>query len=309
MSLSVDAVNSVKFNANNNSETKLKQSAPSIQANHNAVSFGDSGKAMRNYTLGGLLLIAVPATVLSGCDAKAEAWAYAQSNDTTINNFIHNCGCCGIHKGKDTVYIHDSIPQIIHTSDTIFIKPDYKSPVIDSINSILDNLDIDHGDKYIPWKISYVDEMDTKYKQHVFDGRYSSEDQVMYRSTVSPWSDDESRFVVGTPLDEKPIYLCSLTDGGKLMALKCVPKLGVTNPRGLNDYMYASEVIIFDNKKAEGKVDRSHEIPSSTDRIFDWSIRKGDVDKTVLLTNPYDATWRNSSIKVISKDGRLDDGE
>jgi hypothetical protein len=73
--------------------------------------------------------------------------------------------------------------------------------------------------------------------------------------------------------------------------------------------MYGSETIIFDNKNAEGKVDRSHELSNSTERIFDWSIRKGDVDRTVLLTNPYDATWRNSSIKVVSKDGRLDDNE
>ncbi|MBQ1612595.1 MAG: hypothetical protein II085_03880, partial [Alphaproteobacteria bacterium] len=93
---------------------------------------------------------------LTSCNANAEAYAYSD---------CHGCGCdtCGepqiIH--GDTVHINDTI-VIPGTTDTVWIKPNYESPVIDTTNSILNNLGITPGEG-VPVRLTCIDELNTTY--------------------------------------------------------------------------------------------------------------------------------------------------
>lgn len=241
-----------------------------------------SNSSIRNATKGmiiGMLMLPAASTVMSSCDADAEAYAYA------------DCDCC---HGRDTVIVSDK--------DTIKIKEDFKSPVIDSINAILDDLDIDHGEGYIPLKISFIDEMDTRYRKYLFDGDASAPDQVVYRGKRSPFDDNSGQFIIGTPLDESENYLASLTNDGKLYLMKMIPKPGVTDPKGMDDFMVAPQSFILDREKAS-KVIRKLGISNTQGGREDLGImEKGEMPKSIKLTNPYGTTWRYTNIDVESAD-------
>lgn len=290
MSLSVSAIRSNYSNMNyiKNHARQNKQNV----VNNNTPSFTGNGKnGLRSAAIGAIALIAVPPMVTS-CEAEAEAFAYAKNE------------CCHHHlyNKPDTIYINDTITQIINNTDTIRIKDDFKSPVIDSINSILDDLDIDHSGGYIPLKVSFIDEMDTKYKKYLFDGEASAPDQVVYRGKKSPFSDATGQFIIGTPLDESENYLVSLTADGKLYFMKMIPKPGVTDPKGMDDFMMAPQSFILDRQGASKLIRKLGVYNNQSGREDLGTVEKGEIPKSLKHTNPYGTSWRYTNFDVVSAD-------
>ena len=159
MTLSVNAIRNYSPMNYSNNNLKTKEALKAQPAFE-----GRRSNAMRNAAM-----VLVGSTmfplVFSSCDEHdwfnhSEAWAYSKS-----------CNCHPIN-WNDTVYIpvpgkNDTITQIIEHHDTVWVKPDFKSPVIDTINVILNDLDIDKGNGYIPLKVSFIDEMDTGFKKYL----------------------------------------------------------------------------------------------------------------------------------------------
>ena len=205
--------------------------------------------------------------------------------------------------------VHDTIPgepQIIEHWDTLKIKPNFKSPVIDTLNMILHDLGNDTTGGYIPLKISFIDEMDTKYKKALFDGQASAPDNIFYNAKHSPWSDAEGKFIIGTPLDESVKYMLSLTGDGKLFVMKMIPKTGVTAPKGLDDYMYSFENYVFDRDQASKLIKKFNVARDQVGREYAGTLEKADQPKTIMLTNPYDTKWRWTNINVTRGDAPTD---
>lgn len=301
MTLSVGAVTN-RYNSMNYSKNNLQKNALKAQP-----SFGQKkSNGLRNAAVATMFL--VPASVaVTSCDKDdwfnhAEAYALAISKDS--------CGCCNggkpIHT-RDTLYIPvpgktDTVTQIVDHYDTIRIKDDFKSPVIDTINAILDDVGVDRGGKYLPLKISYIDEMDTKYKKYVMDEESQPGGTVVYNGTKSPFDDNMGQFVIGTPLDEREKVLASLTGDGKLYLMKMIPKNGVTNPKGLDDYMMAPQSIILDRQNASKLIKRLGVSYDKGGREDLGTMEKGELPKTVKITNPYGTTWRYTNVDVVSED-------
>ena len=325
MSLSVGSINrsfsyasTNKYTSNNKPQNNTMNSQP-----QNAINFGEKRRSGMKALVP--IAFALPISgALAGCYAEAEAWAYAEAKDSAKN--CCHCHCYPLPKDtvwmhdsvpyvvverdtvndtiikRDTLWQHDSIPVIINHYDTAYIKDKYESPVIDTLNKIIDDLGGDPERKYIPLRVSFIDEMDTKYRRFLFDGRSSSRDQVVYDSKKSPWSDDEATFIIDTPLDEKEKYILSLTGDGKLFAMKMVPKLGVTNPQGLDDYMMAPTNYVFDRDQAAKLIKKFNVARDQVGREYAGSLAKDAKPKSIMITNPYDAKWRCTNVDVITAD-------
>lgn len=310
MTLSVDAIKNysqVNYSRNNLKSNEAKAQPSFGQKNNNGLL-----NAAKYVIIGG---VAFPvATSLMSCEdnwfANAKSFSYSESKSDTTKN---DCGCCKpiIIQGKDTLYIPvykndtivDTITQIINTTDTVYVEKENENnyEILDSINSILDDLGVERNGKY-PLKISYVDEMDTRYKQHVLDQRTASDNQAVYNSTSSPWSDEEGQFIIGSNYDKKSLYLCSFTDDKKVMVMKFNAKPGINNPKSLADYQFASEAYVFDKDYLNKTVLKYNLDNNSNKRTYDWTMKKGPLPNSVEITNPYDTNWRLTNIKVTGGD-------
>lgn len=314
MSMSVGKISNVHFTgtkkANKNNTGIEKYESKPVQNIYDESYNNVSNNQMRNAAKALVALLIGSAAVgstgaLTGC-AKAEAWA--EADDSLLKAILDrkdSCCCCcptQVIHDKDTLWLHDSIPQIIEHHDTIRIKPDFKSPVIDTLNMILHDLGNDTTGGYIPLKVSFVDEMDTKYKDHIFDGQSSAPNNVFYDAKHSPWSDEECKFIIGTPLDEPVKYMLNLTGDGKLYVTKMIPKNGVTNPKGLDDYMYAFDSYVFDRDQAEKLVRKFNVAREQVGREYAGTLEKTALPKTIMLTNPYGTEWRWTNFNVVRGD-------
>lgn len=301
MSLSVGAINKGFHTAQVNSLKSNNNENNSVKNSQEAVSFGQKKHNAMKYILIGGMAFPVATTTLTSCDkdwlnhAEAYAYAYAEGNDS--------CKCHPyVINDKDTLWLHDSIPQIVTVHDTVEVKDKYHSPVIDTLNVIIDDLGGDPDRKYIPLRVSFIDEMDTKYRRFKFDGRSSAVDKVFYDATKSPWDDSQFKFIVDSPLDEKEKYMLSLTDDGKLYAMKFIPKAGVINPKGMDDYMFASESFVFDRDRANKLIRKFNVARDQAGREYAGTMEKDAKPHAIMITNPYDAKWRWTNIDIKSAD-------
>ena len=246
MSLSVDAIRNSSVTTNSQKPSKRAVAAP--QNNDSAVSFGSDGlRRARNWTLATIMGVPVAVCSLSSCDK--DGWlASAKAEATVIGDT--SCCCCDRNHGyyiPDTVLKHDTI---YIPGDSVYIKDNYGSPVIDTLNAILDDVDIDRGKGYVPLRISFIDEQNSKFRKNVFDGKASGIDQVIYKATNTPWDEDMGRYIVGTPADEHEMYMLSLTEDGKLSVMKLIPKNGATNFDKIDNFMMAPTSFVFDRDRA-----------------------------------------------------------
>ena len=294
MSLSVGAVNNLNQNAN-------------------AVSFGQrKANKAKNAMVG--TLIALSPMAMNSCDkdewlsAKAVAVAVAENNNNNCDSTKHHgcgCDCHGYYIKPDTIVKHDSIPYpVIVPGDTVYIKDDYKSPVIDTLNVILDDVGVDKNRGYVPLRVTVIDEMDNKYRRNLFDGRSSGIDQVVYRSTRTPFNDALGRYIVGSADDDREAYFLSLTQDGRLYATHMVPKAGTEgkDSLALNDYMMGPDNFVFDRDRAAKLVRKFSEARGQAGLEYAGTYEKGDLPKSIMITNPYGTQWRYTDVNVISGD-------
>lgn len=237
-----------------------------------------------------MMMIPAAATVvpnLTSCNANAEAYSYCEG-----------CGCdtCGepqiIH--GDTIHWHDTIP-VPGSTDTIYIKPNYESPVIDTLNSILNNLGIVPGED-VPVLIKYIDELDTKYNKHLFNGQASSKDIVVYNTKKYGWDDYTGAFNMDEMLADKSMVMLTLAKDGNLYAQKWVAKPGVSNPQAISDYRPTDVAYKLANADA-GNVIKWIEHNQDGNFVYDGVIEKGAIPNSVQLTNGYNTTWRWTNIE------------
>ena len=246
-----------------------------------------------------MLLIGLAPAVAAGlqsCDK--DAYAYAEAHATAI------CDCCHPHiiHGGDTVYVHDSIPVYIPQHDTVYIKENYESPVIDTLKAILHDYDIDLGDGYVPVSVSFVDEMDTRYRKQLFDGQSSSRDVVFYDAKRYPWDDIQGQFVIDDNLADREKYMLSLTNNGELYISRLVPKAGVYSPQSLSDYRLTDKAYKLTRSNLPYVMNKL--VENNQDGVFvpDGTIEKGDMPQSLMLTNPYGTNWRWTNFNVQSMD-------
>lgn len=296
MTLSVGAISNSYKNFNYVKNHSRQNNTNAMNANP---SFGGTKNKLRNAAIGTVALVTLPAAMTS-CDKD---WLnHSEATAIAIANCHHH-----ICNKPDTIYIpvpgkNDTIVQIVENHDTIKVKDDFKSPVIDSINAILDDLDIDHDGGYIPLKISFIDEMDNKYKKYLFDGDATAPDQVLYRGKKSPYDDVTGKFLIGTPLDESENYLASLTSDGKLYLMRMIPKNGVTDPKSLDDFMMAPQSVLLSRDNA-AKVIRKLGVYSDKSGREDLGyMEKGEQPKMIKHTNQYGTNWRYTNFDVVAAD-------
>ncbi len=310
MSLSVGAIKS--YSGTTNVQTPSKRAVAAPQQNDSAVSFGNNGlRRARNWTLATIMGVPVAVCSLSSCDkdgwlASAKAEAYVTGKDS--------CCCCNNHGyyipdtiiKRDTTFLPgDTIEKrdtIFIPGDSVYIKDNYGSPVIDTLNAILDDLDIDRGKGYVPLRISFIDEQNSKFRKNVFDGKASGIDQVIYKATNTPWDEDMGRYIVGTPADEHEMYMLSLTEDGKLYVTKLIPKNGATNYDKIDNFMMAPTNFVFDRDRAAKLIRKFDVARDQVGRQYGGTYEKGDLPKSIMITNPYDTKWRYTDINVVSGD-------
>ena len=298
MSLSVDALRNSSVTTNSQKPSKRAVAAP--QNNDSAVSFGNDGlRRARNWTLATIMGVPVAVCSLSSCDK--DGWlASAKAEATVIGDT--SCCCCDRNHGyyiPDTVLKHDTI---YIPGDSVYIKDNYGSPVIDTLNAILDDVDIDRGKGYVPLRISFIDEQNSKFRKNVFDGKASGIDQVIYKATNTPWDEDMGRYIVGTPADEHEMYMLSLTEDGKLSVMKLIPKNGATNFDKIDNFMMAPTSFVFDRDRAAKLVRKFDVARDQVGRQYAGTYEKGDLPKSIMITNPYDTKWRYTDVNVVSGD-------
>ena len=313
MSISVGAVNNVSFTGNKNKKNAKYNNYPVRQnselARREDYSRNVSNNQMRNATKAILaMMIACPTLgTMSGC-SEAESWSesYAQLNDSLLNELLKrkdSCCCCPkqvIHD-TDTLYLPGDT-QYVDRTDTFYIKEKFKSPVIDTLNAILHDLGNDTTGGYIPLRISFIDEMDTKYKDNLFDGQASAPENIVYNGKHYPWSDAESMFLIEPQYAEKTKYMLNLTGDGKLFVMKMIPKNGVKNPQGMDDYMYANTSMVLDRDQAAKLIRKFNVARDQVGREYDGTIGKTTLPKTIMVTNPYGTEWRWTNVNVLRGD-------
>ena len=301
--MQVDAINGLSFTSRQHRPAKRQAALEAqqraqmqvYQPNQNNVSNHGISNGAKGL-MAALLLIPGGSLLYTACNK--DAYAYAEAHATAI------CDCCHPHiiHGGDTVYVHDTIPVYIPQHDTVYIKENYESPVIDTLKAILHDYDIDLGDGYVPVSVSFVDEMDTKYRKQLFDGQSSSRDVVFYDAKRYPWDDIQGQFVIDDNMADREKYMLSLTNNGELYISRLVPKTGIYNPQSLSDYRLTDKAYKLTRTNLPYVMNKL--VENNQDGVFvpDGTMEKGDMPQSIMLTNPYNTNWRWTNFNVQSMD-------
>ena len=295
-----DAINGLSFTSRQHRPQKRKAAMEAEQRKQyeqyqREVPNSKMSKATKGMAVALMMLPAVT-TMMPSCGK--DAYAYAEAHATAT---CDSCGCPHVIHNNDTIWVHDSIPVVIPQHDTIYIQENFESPVIDTLKSLLGDLGIDLGNGYVPVRMSYVDEMDTKFNKHLFDGRSSSKDLVIYDTKQYGWDDYNGTFNMDDYLADKSKIMLSLTRDGELYISKLVPKPGIDNPQSLSDY----RVTDLAHKVTRGNAHQLNKyVEHNSDGVFvfDGTLEKGDMPQSIMLTNPYGTSWRWTNFDVESMD-------
>lgn len=282
---------------NNNEENRQIENRPNVF-------YGDRGnRTLKNAAKGAvaaMFFLPIVGGGLASCDTEAlsEAYAYAEAKDS--------CGC-NIVNGKDTVtivlpgkdsIIHDTITQIIEDRDTVYIKKCYDSPVIDAIRDFFEANDIDLGDERIPLTITWIDEQNVPARpKQVFDGRSSSYDEVNYTVDRTPWDNETGSFILGKG-DTYENIRYSLTEDGKLMMSRFVPRNPYVKPKSRGEWIYSNSAV-YDINKDKNVVNR-YKVNNDGSEEYVGTFKPGELPGTIKVTNPYGTDWRYSNVKVVT---------
>ncbi len=191
----------------------------------------------------------------------------------------------------DTIYWHDTIP-VPGSTDTVYITPDYESPVIDTTNSILNNLGITPGDG-VPVKLTYIDELNTKHVKMLFNNKSSSENVVVYDVYNHAWDDYNGTFIMDDNLAEKAKVRLTLASDDGLYVEYLVPK--TSNPQSIADYKPINVAYKLMNADA-GNVMVWREDNQSGDFVYDGVVEKGATQNSVQIINGFNTSWRLTNI-------------
>lgn len=312
MPVNVSAINNslsnVSFGQKHN-----KKSGPNVTEfnrentyNKTPISNDAMTRATKNMLIGLMMLPTVSAG-LQSCDKEAFAYSESKSEAIAKDSCCHNCN--GHHfpiPGRDTITIHDTITNIITNYDTIYIKNNFDSPVIDSLRHFFEINDIPLGDKRIPLKITWVDELSTDnrpqmFEKMLFNGHESSRNELVYDNKSYPWSDEEGTFMLDSIYADPSKIKYSLTSEGRLLMMRYVPRNSSANLNDADSWVF-SNAAIYDLNEAPNTVVR-YKRNDDNSITYIGTFRPGDKDKSsIFVKNAYDTDWRYSNVKVVCGD-------
>ena len=178
--------------------------------------------------------------------------------------------------------------------DTVKIKPGYDSPVAPVIKKFFENDSIDTGDGKIPVRMVYLDEYKHPYVKSLFNEDKSSKNEMWYNVTTTDFDDDEGKYVEGK--NENFYQLGYSTPDGKNQLVVKLLKLRNPNLDKNNELNYKPvSTAMYDVSTGN-----RYTIDEDGNAEYDGKFEKGDLEKSIIFTNKYDAVRRYSSIEVNS---------
>lgn len=331
--MQVNAINSVKLNntnfegrrnyQNNINEDNDRQTYDEYQKSQGRQS--RMANAAKSYALAALLMSPVAGGVLSSCGDEINIAHVHNINikcpvpvdtvhdtvyfkevlppdtiykiDTVYKNHIDTI----IQPGKpdtiyvphtDTIYVTVPVPDPT-PSDPIYVQPDFKSPVADSIKTDLGIFNINGNSGSIPIAISFYDEYETTTNSLKFNGLQSSQDRLVYDDKMTGWYGDVNY----------SRYEFSIGNGGLVMEIK---KPKTSGKPSSNAEWETAKTYVF--KRSGKEIAKYENNGGSLKRV--GTIRKGDIANSifddVVLPNGETETWRYSNIKITNHNMTMD---
>lgn len=214
----------------------------------------------------------------------------------------------------DTLYlpgevVHDTIKVEI-PGPTVTVPEEWESPVPDKQKEILDELGIkvDKSGKFV-LSTNYYDEYNYTLSMKNINGGKSSRDgsTIVYDEIKTEWGDN------GLELGKNESYRryqYSLSDDGRNLTIakfKPVSDLSISNNAGqpnwsvFNNQLNDADQWTYDGIMTLSIQDGQVKIYGTTD-MGEGTLSPGDVENSVLFTNPYQGQWRLSDWKVQTGD-------
>lgn len=213
---------------------------------------------------------------------------------------------------RDTVYV----PEIVHDTTyveipgpTVEVPEEWDSPVPDKQKEILDQLgvSIDKNGKFV-LSTNYYDEYNNSLSMKNINGGKSSRDgsTIVYDEIQTGWGDN------GLELGKNETYRryhYSLSDDGRNLTItkfKPLDEFSMSNNNGQPNWN------VFNNQLSDADkwtYDGIMTLTIDGDKVSiigtsgnDGELSKGDVENSVMYTNPYNGQWRLSDWKVTTGD-------
>ena len=216
----------------------------------------------------------------------------------------------------DTIDHYIEVPKIIHDTTyveipgpTVEVPEEWDSPVPDKQKEILDQLgvSIDKNGKFV-LSTNYYDEYNNSLSMKNINGGKSSRDgsTIVYDEIQTAWGDN------GLELGKNETYRryhYSLSDDGRNLTItkfKPSDEFSMSNNNGQPNWN------VFNNQLSDADkwtYDGIMTLTIDGDKVSiigtsgnDGELSKGDVENSVMYTNPYNGQWRLSDWKVTTGD-------
>lgn len=217
----------------------------------------------------------------------------------------------------DTLYLpgeiqHDTI-RVEVPGPTVTVPEEWKSPIPDKQKEIFDKLgiDVDKNGKFV-LTMNYYDEYQQYLGMKNINGGKSSRDgsMIVYDEIKTGWGDDGLKLGQNETYNR---YQYTLSNDGKNLSIRTfAPKgdIGVSNSSGQPNWSVFKAQLADDDKWQDKGVvnlaiqgDGTVKITGTSD-LSDGLLGKGDVENSVMYTNPYQGQWRLSDWKVQTGDAQ-----
>lgn len=217
----------------------------------------------------------------------------------------------------DTLYlpgeiVHDTI-KVEVPGPTVTVPEEWKSPIPDKQKELFDKLgiDVDKNGKFV-LTMNYYDEYQQYLGMKNINGGKSSRDgsMIVYDEIKTGWGDD------GLNLGQNETYTryqYTLSNDGKNLSIRTfMPKsnIGVSNNSGQPNWSVFKAQLADDDKWQDKGVvnlsiqgDGTVNITGTSD-LTDGQLEKGDIENSIMYTNPYQGKWRLSDWKVQTGDAQ-----
>ncbi|MCI1273049.1 MAG: hypothetical protein LKG27_01290 [Clostridiaceae bacterium] len=187
----------------------------------------------------------------------------------------------------DTTYIDK---PIYIPGDTVYVQPDFKSDVADTINTDFGDIGINPDGSGIPISMVYYDEYETMANRLMFNGEESSKNRLIYDETKKGWYGDQHYMRVEFSLNAGP-------GRGLIMRVK---KSRTDGTKPVSDLDWVDFKTYMFRRNGKNQLVK-YEVNDGVAKQI-GIVRQGDKPKSVLndykLSNGETQTFRYSDISV-----------
>lgn len=212
------------------------------------------------------------------------------------------------------------VPEIVHDTikvevpgPVVTVPEEWKSPIPDKQKELFDKLgiDVDKNGKFV-LTMNYYDEYQQYLGMKNINGGKSSRDgsMIVYDEIKTGWGDDGLKLGQNETYNR---YQYTLSNDGKNLSIRTfAPKsnIGVSNNSGQPNWSVFKAQLADDDKwQDKGVVNLSIQNDGTvritgTSDLTDGLLEKGDVENSIMYTNPYQGQWRLSDWKVQTGDAQ-----